>query len=289
MGKLLVVSLFVLVLPGCKSVTEPITDNDRQSVQVLGGTYQMGSTNGNDVFAAPPHSVTLGSFSMETTEVTYARWREVYTWSLAHGYTDLPSGQNGYNPNGSSNPVTNVSWYDIVKWCNARSEMEGATPVYYTSNTLSTIYKTGQLDLAPGAVNWTANGYRLPTEAEWEFAARGGTMSRGYTYSGSNNIDSVAWYAGHAQNSTHAVATKGANELGIYDMSGNVWEWCWDWHGAYSSSGQTDPRGPSSGSYRVLRGGTFNYDAHTCRVADRFYYDVPNARYNTAGFRCVHN
>jgi formylglycine-generating enzyme required for sulfatase activity len=112
----------------------------------------------------------------------------------------------------------------------------------------------------------TGQQFRLPTEAEWEYAARGGNQSKGYTYSGSNNIEDVAWYSGSM---THWVATKSPNELGIYDMSGNVWEWCQDWFGSYSSSSQTNPTGPSSGYNRVYRGGGWNDFARSYRVANR--------------------
>ena len=115
----------------------------------------------------------------------------------------------------------------------------------------------------------TGETFRLPTEAQWEYAARGGNKSKGYTYSGSNAIDDVAWYNDNSDRMTHPVKTKAPNELGIYDMSGNVWEWCSDWYGSYSSAAQTDPAGPSTGSGRVDRGGSWNYYAARCRVANR--------------------
>ena len=117
--------------------------------------------------------------------------------------------------------------------------------------------------------NLTGKNFRLPTEAEWEYAARGGNKSNGYKYSGSNTIDDVAWYASNSSSRTHDVKTKQANELGIYDMSGNVWEWCQDWYGSYSSGSQTNPTGPASGSYRVYRGGSWYGDAENCRVSLR--------------------
>ena len=133
----------------------------------------------------------------------------------------------------------------------------------------------------------TGNNFRLPTEAEWEYAARGGQKSRGYKYAGSNTLSDVAWYGDNSSSKTHPVKQKQANELGLYDMSGNVWEWCQDWYGRYSSSAQTNPKGPSSGSYRVIRGGTW-YSAASCycRVADRSY-DSPDHRFNALGFRVV--
>jgi formylglycine-generating enzyme required for sulfatase activity len=132
----------------------------------------------------------------------------------------------------------------------------------------------------------TGLNYRLPTEAEWEYAARGGAKSLGYKYSGSNSVDEVAWYDGNSGNKTHAVGTKQANELGIYDMSGNVWEWCNDWYGNYSSEAQSNPKGPSSASLRVFRGGCWNYSAQFVRVSDRSR-STPDYRYDFLGFRLV--
>lgn len=130
----------------------------------------------------------------------------------------------------------------------------------------------------------TGQNFRLPTEAEWEFACRGGNNSRGYKYSGSNYIDNVAWYDGNSGDKTHPVATKSPNELGIYDMSGNVWEWCADWYGDYSSGRQTNPKGPYGGSYRVNRGGSWNYGAGYCRSSNRGYY-CPADRGSYLGLR----
>ena len=132
----------------------------------------------------------------------------------------------------------------------------------------------------------TGKQYRLPTEAEWEYAARGGNKSRGYEYAGGNEIASVAWYDENSNSKTHPVGQKNANELGIYDMSGNVWEWCSDWYGDYSSGSQTNPKGPNSGTYRVLRGGGGAGKAGSCRSSRRGDLS-PGNRYDGVGFRLV--
>jgi len=271
----------------CMSGIDSLTFNLRM-VLVAGGSFLMGSTTGDDN-EAPVHSVTVGSFHMDRTEITYEQWTEVYTWGRLHGYTDICLGHNGYGGSGSNQPITKVTWYDVVMWCNARSEKDGFEPVYYTDNTLVTVYRSDRIDLNTDAVKWTANGYRLPTEAEWEFAARGGTKSNGYTYSGSNTLDSVAWYYPNSDCVSHTVATKSANELGIYDMSGNVGEWCWDWYGAYTSVSQSDPKGATTGSSRVYRGSLFDdLDDYSSRVAFRPGTNPFNA-YNELGFRCAQN
>ena len=133
----------------------------------------------------------------------------------------------------------------------------------------------------------TGETFRLPTEAQWEYAARGGNKSKGYTYSGSNAIDDVAWYYDNSDRMTHPVKTKAPNELGIYDMSGNVWEWCSDWYGDYSSAAQTDPTGPATGYYRVGRGGSWDNDATYCRVAFRGN-STPTNRFSHLGLRLAH-
>ena len=173
-----------------------------------------------------------------------------------------------------------VSWLEAVEYCNKRSQREGLTSAY-------TISGSGN----NRTVTWnrSANGYRLPTEAEWEYAARGGNGSPGnYTYSGSNNADEVAWHSGNSGSKTQNVGSKKSNGLGLYDMSGNVYEWCWDWYGSYSSVAQTDPTGASSGSYRVGRGGSWGFSAEFARSAGRIDF-FPDFRYYYLGFRLVRN
>ena len=164
----------------------------------------------------------------------------------------------GNNPSyfkGDNLPVEQVSWDDCQKFLKKLSQ------------------KTGKR-------------YRLPTEAEWEFAARGGTFSKGFQYAGSNDLNEVGWYSDNSYSETHPVDLKNSNELGLYDMSGNVWEWCADRYGDYWAGGKTvsNPSGPTYGSDRVLRGGSWNYDARFCRVAHRNYI-TPEVRNNGIGFR----
>ena len=230
-------------------------------VRVDGGTFQMGSNDSEaDSDEQPVHQVTLSSYSIGETEVTQALWEAVM-------------GSNPSNWKGSSLPVERVSWKDCQKFITRLNKKTGRT-------------------------------FRLPTEAEWEFAARGGNKSKGYKYSGSNTLDNVGWYWKNSgdrylsgtdkdwdwnkiknnNGRTHPVKTKSPNELGIYDMSGNVYEWCQDWKGTYSSSVQTNPSGPSSGSYRVFRGGSWYYFAGRCRSSNRG--DItPGYRDNDLGFR----
>ena len=206
-------------------------------IAVEGGTFTMGATSeqGSDVYGheKPTHSVTLSSYSIGETEVTQALWQAVM------GQKPTSNGSQWSSAYGLGNdyPAYCVSWNDCQDFIK-------------------------KLNLITG------ENFRLPTEAEWEFAARGGNKSRGYKYAGSNTIDDVAWY-GSNSNQTHNVATKQANELGLYDMSGNVVEWCSDWYGKYSSGSQTNPTGPSSGSDRVNRGGGCLVIAWGCRVSNR--------------------
>jgi formylglycine-generating enzyme required for sulfatase activity len=204
----------------------------------------------------------VSAFYIAKTETTWGQWQSVRTYAAANGY-DIGNSGTG---NGDDYPVTNVSWYQVVKWCNARSEQEGLTPAYQVNGS---VYKTG--DSAP-TVDATANGYRLPTEAQWEFAARGGVSSQNYEYSGSNDINAVAWYYFNSGDAKHAVGTKLPNELGVSDMSGNVLEWCESWYPGYE------------GSDRVVRGGSWIGDAYFCRVAYRNYND-PSSSLSLIGFR----
>ncbi len=165
----------------------------------------------------------------------------------------------------------------------------GSNPSHFTGNMQRPVERVSWNDcqtFIQKLNRLTGANFRLPTEAEWEFAARGGRNSRGYQYSGSSNLGDVAWYDDNSSNTTHPVKTKSPNELGIYDMSGNVWEWCSDWFGSYSSSSQTNPKGPSTGSRRVCRGGCWLSFARNCRSAYR-YNDAPSSRFIYLGLRLV--
>ena len=218
-------------------------------IAVEGGKFQMGEKGkwyefGKDNRA---HSVTLSDYYIGETQVTQELWKAVM----------------GINPSnfkdGENLPVDSVNYNDCVKFVEKLNSL-----------------LSGQLP--------NGRKFRLPTEAEWEFAARGGNRSNGFLYAGSNNADDVAWYWANSASVTHPVKQKQANELGLYDMSGNVWEWCYDWYCEYSTSSQTNPKGPSLGSYRVLRGGSWYSHALICRVAFRIN-NSPDYRSDYYGLR----
>ncbi|MGC9451980.1 MAG: formylglycine-generating enzyme family protein [Oceanipulchritudo sp.] len=253
------------------------------------GTFTMGSPTSElgRSTAETQHTVTLTrAFYLQRTELTKAQWDEVAVQGPARGYTDLPVGRNGYNGDASgTHPVTEVSWYDVVKWLNLKSELEGLTPCYTVSGTT---YKAGE---SSPVCNFNASGYRLPTESEWEYACRAGTTTAFYsgpiTYTGTSpldpNLDQIGWYAGNSGTNTHPVGGKQANAWGLYDMSGNVWEWCWDWYATYPGT-VTDPTGAVSGTGRGGRGGYFDNGARDCRSAYRISGN-PAYRGNNMGFR----
>ena len=239
-------------------------------VYVEGGTFTMGATaeQGSDYYSneLPTHQVTLSDYYIGKYEVTQQLWEYVMSYS-------------GTCADGSS-----MSAYASDVWLGSNPSSSYGVGDYYPAYYVS-YYDIVDIFL-PRLNKITGRTYRLPTEAEWEFAARGGKQSKGYKYSGSDNIGVVAWYTGNSGGKTHQVGTKEPNELGIYDMSGNVWEWCGDWYGSYSSSAQTNPTGPSSGSTRVLRGGSWNINAGGCRVSIRGISN-PSGRDSSLGFRVV--
>ncbi len=274
------------------------------------GSFTIGDTLDGERDAIPTN-VYVSSFYMDVNLVSYGLWINVSAYATANGYTFDDGGAGVAAGKGVNYPVETVDWYDCVKWCNARSQLAGLTPVYYTDAGLTQVYKTGEVT---PYVNWTANGYRLPTEAEWEKAARGGLSGRRFPWGnligqsqanyygdtndfsydlGPNGYNAIGSVGGTSP-ATSPVGSFPPNGYGLYDMAGNVEEWCWDWYAGppYPSGspylGGTDPRGPASSPYgfRVWRGGVWNSVARDSRCA--FRYDVvPGFASYLIGFRSV--
>ena len=271
-------------------------------VFVPAGSFTMGDSLDGESDALPLHTVYVSALYMDQYDVTSNLWNTVYQWATNHGYHFDPTASG----KAANHPVQTVDWYDCVKWCNARSEMTQLTPAYYTDATQATPYRSGDLDLSNSCVKWTA-GYRLPTEAEWEKAARGGLSGQRfpwgdaisesqanyystfeYSYDLSDTGYNPTYYNGFFP-STSPVNAFTPNGYGLYDMAGNVWQWCWDWYGNYDSASQTDPLGPASGqsgSTRVFRGGSWDNVAFANRSAGRDSFSPTNS-YNILGFRSV--
>ncbi len=267
-------------------------------VLIPAGSFQMGDQSNPLVGYSdelPVHSVQVSAFYMGKYEVTKELWDEVRAWGLNNGYTDLPTGGG----KAATHPVHSIPWYAVVKWCNARSQKENLTPCYTVS---ASTYKTGSS--APDC-NWNANGYRLPSEAEWEKAARGGLSGKNFPW-GDTITHSQASYYSSSSYSYDTSPTRGydptyatggtpysspvgsfvANGYGLYDMAGNMWEWCWDWYSIsyYASSPGTDPRGAASGSYPVVRGGGWGDISFYSRAAVRTF-NSPAGTIDGFGFR----
>lgn len=228
---------------------------------VEGGTFQMGDTSGDGYRNEKPvHTVTISDFYVSRYLVTQKEWAALM-------------GSNPSNFNGDNLPVESVSWLDAVSFCNKLSYVTGHQLCYVISG-------------ANVTCDFAKNGFRLPTEAEWEFAARGGLGSKGCRYAGGEDINELGWYSGNSSGMTHAVGHLQANELGLFDMTGDVWEWTWDVYSAYGPAAQNDPRGDVSGGERVLRGGSWNTAAGGARVSNRNRAS-PDFRDFTTGFRVV--
>jgi len=271
-------------LTDIQSITFETQAVQENMVLVEGGSFMMGYT-GED--QQPIHSVTLSSFLMGKYEIKQNEWIAIMGSNPSFNTTDLNC------------PVEKVTWYSILVYCNKRSIAEGLTPCYTISgstdpDTWGAIPTTTNATWSAVTCNWSAKGYRLPTESEWEYAARGGKNPQSYLYSGSNVANDVAWYKTNSLVGgymvSHPVATRAANSLGIYDMSGNVWEWIWDWYGSsYNAGPETNPTGPASpdpGCGHLQRGGAFTGGMDVITVYNRFE-GYPASKYSDLGFRVV--
>jgi len=258
-----------------------INFNSTQMINIPGGTFDMGRTSGTgEADELPVHSVTLSAYSIGKYEVIQSDWIAVMGDNPAFFNEDL------------YRPVEGVNWYAVLVYCNKRSIDSGLTPVYSIGGSTNPD-NWGAIPTAINATwsaatcNLSANGYRLPTEAEWEYAARGASNTPDYVYAGTNNINEAAWYQSNSVGTTHPVGQLLGNGLGLFDMSGNVNEWCWDWYESsyYSSSPANNPTGPVSGSYKVIRSGCWeNFVSVYCRVVSRDA-SYPHITVNTIGFR----
>ncbi len=276
---------------------------------IPGGSFLMGNfivsnfyntaTSDPDITDATPTTITVSAFYMDVNLVSLSQWTTVYGYATSNGYSfaDAGSGKE------TNYPVEAVDWYDCVAWCNARSAQAGLTPVYYSDAGFTQVFTN-----ATGSsvyMNMMNSGYRLPTEAEWEKAARGGLTGNRFpwgnfiTESQANYLGDTNFYSydlgpngrngigsmGVGISATSPVGSFAPNGYGLYDMAGNVFEWCWDWYGTpYGQPTSTNPTGPASGGVRVLRGGDWGDGAGGARCAYRFDSD-PSSAFN--GFRCV--
>lgn len=247
------------------------------------GTFKMGDRHGTGrPHELPVHEVTIDAFHIGRYQVTQKQWVEI-----------MGENPSGFNDD-LSRPVDSVCWYRSLIYCNLRSIAEGLTPVYTIRGSTDPgdwgdpPYMGYDRDWDNAQMNINANGYRLPTEAEWEYAARGAVNEPDYIFAGSNNIDEVAWFNLNSNSMTHPVGLKQPNGLDIYDMSGNVWEWCWDWYGEeyYQESPDRNPEGPNTGSFRIIRGGSWSHSADNAKVSSRMN-GFPYRANNFMGLRVV--
>ena len=260
--------LTVIALISLTAFKGSITSN--RMITIQGGTFKMGSKDSDmsaDNDEQKEHDVTVKSFELSKFEVTVWEWKQ---YAKANKTSMPKKPEWGWNDN---YPINNITWQEAVSYCNWLSKKEKLQPVYS---------KQG-----PNIVcNFEANGYRLPTEAEWEYAAKGGKTSKETKYSGGNNADEVAWHKAISKNSPHTVGTKLPNELGLYDMSGNVWEWCWDWYNKdyYKIEKNDNPKGPEMGERKCVRGGSWDSQLNYLRPANRIS-TYPNKTHQFYGFR----
>ena len=253
-------------------------------IEITGGNFDMGCTREQEPCDAdsndevPVRQVILGNYSLSKTEITQQQFQAVMGFNPSH-----------FKDCGLDCPVDSVDFNEVITYCNRISILEGLTPCYYFDQSYSIVFDS-ITRFAPTSVSvfWlkSANGYRLPTEAEWEYGARGGAFSQGFIYSGSDNPDAVAWHRGISNEMTHRVASLQPNELGLFDMSGNIWEYCWDFYEAayYSKNEVCVPLGPETGAFRSRRGGSWVNENSISRIANRYDND-PGGPENAVGFR----
>ena len=258
------------LLQGCKrkapndAPSGTKTESGVEMVQLPGGWFPMGD---EDEVDARPHVVFVNSFYIDKYPVTQEEYQRVM-------------GENPSRWKAGRNPVEQVRWSDAVRYCNARSRLEGLEPCY---------------DLETWECDFNANGYRLPTEAEWEYACRAGTKTAFFFGNSSTQLKSCAWFDGNSAGKPHPVGQKRPNPWGLYDMYGNVWEWCNDFYKVdyYQESPEEDPKGPRTGETKVVRGGAWRFSAETCRSGYRYNEDPGYVDacfgYDIYGFRCVRN
>ncbi|MEF3695196.1 MAG: SUMF1/EgtB/PvdO family nonheme iron enzyme [Candidatus Cloacimonadota bacterium] len=264
---------FAHMLPsGLRKLTgyvEESSISDQDFSYVEGGTFMMGSSNSSEADERPVHQVTVGSFYLAKAELTQAEWDAL-----------MPINPSRYR--GPDLPIHNLSWFDAIDYCNRRSRAENLKPVYSINGEDNPPHWSGGYV----EVDQEANGYRLPTEAEWEFASRGGNSSGGYTFIGSNQANQVSWHSGNSNGMPHPVKQLQPNELGLYDMGGNASEYCLDWYANnfYSMSNATNPVNNTASQDKVLRGGSWKYGARFSKATNRSY-DFPWKSSLTNGMR----
>ncbi len=279
----------------------PMASTPAGMVLIPAGWFTIGNSIGDpDITDANPTNVYVSAFVMDVNLVNYGLWTNVYAYATSQGYNFVNAGANGGT--GTNYPVETVDWFDCVKWCNARSQQAGLTPCYYTDTGFTQVFTNGDSGTTVYA-NWSANGYRLPTEAEWEKAARGGGIGLRFPWGNLIHANQAQYYGCASCESydlgpnihptgPSPVGSFDVNGYGLYDMAGNVMEWCWDCYAPPYVPGSpylggTNPTGVAVGSQRVIRGGCWCADASGERCAFRVSHGYAVNALDQIGFRCV--